>query len=117
MTCRGNCILVGSLGQPLESLAQIALYIAGYELQLLDSSSESKFNESFRALFRQAGLEGKALAIIVTVRTLHLVSACVSHVILILIHISAGKRSSLSICSRYIKQCNVLWRIAYSLYQ
>ena len=63
--------MVGSLGQPLESMAQIALYIAGYELQLLDTSNESKFNESFRALFRQTGLEGKALSIIVTVRNIY----------------------------------------------
>ena len=67
LICRGNCILVGSLGQPLESMAQISLYIAGYELQSLDVSNESKFKESFRALFRQTGLEGKALSIIVTV--------------------------------------------------
>lgn len=63
---------MGSLGQPLKSMAQIALYIAGYELQLLDSSSESKFKESFRVLFRQTGLEGKALAIIITVRKLYI---------------------------------------------
>lgn len=61
--------MVGALGVPLESVAQMALYIAGYELQTLDTSSESKFNEAFRALFRQTGLEGKALAIIVNVRT------------------------------------------------
>jgi hypothetical protein len=65
--CRGNCILVGSLGQPLKSIAQISLYIAGYELQFLDVSCESKFKESFRGLFRQTGLEGKALSIIITV--------------------------------------------------
>ena len=48
-------------------MAQIALYIAGYELQSLDVSCESKFKESFRGLFRQTGLEGKALSIIITV--------------------------------------------------
>ena len=61
--------MVGALGLPMEPLAQMAVYIAGYELQPLDTSSESKFKETFRALFRQAGLEGKALAIIVNVRT------------------------------------------------
>ena len=65
--CRGNSILVGSLGQPLESLAHFALYIAGYEVQQLDISKKTAFIDNLRALFRQTGLEGKPVAVIVNV--------------------------------------------------
>lgn len=64
---RGNCTLVGSLGQPLELLASFALYIAGYTLHHLDTSTTIAFSEGMRALFRQAGLEGKPVAIILSV--------------------------------------------------
>ena len=69
---RGNCILVGSLGQPLESLARFALYIAGYSLQPLDTAKGTiAFSDGLRTLFRQAGLEGKPTAVIVNVRCVH----------------------------------------------
>jgi len=69
---RGNCILVGSLGQPLESLARFALYIAGYSLQPLDTAKgTTAFSDGLRTLFRQAGLEGKPTAVIVNVRCVY----------------------------------------------
>jgi len=69
---RGNCILVGSLGQPLESLARFALYVAGYSLQPLDTAKgTTAFSDGLRTLFRQAGLEGKPTAVIVNVRCVH----------------------------------------------
>ena len=65
---RGNCILVGSLGQPLEPLVRFALYLAGYSLQPLDTRETAAFNDGLRTLLRQTGLEGKPTAIIVEVR-------------------------------------------------
>lgn len=65
---RGNCILVGSLGQPLEPLARFALYLAGYSLQPLDTRGTAAFNDGLRTLLRQTGLEGKPTAVIVDVR-------------------------------------------------
>ena len=59
--------MVGSIGQPLEQLASFALHITGYSLQPLDCSRGAAFNDGLRALFRQAALEGKPTAVIITV--------------------------------------------------
>ena len=64
---RGNCIIVGSLGQPLEAIATMALYIAGYTLHHIDTSSDGAFRDQLRSLFRLAGLERKQVALLVTV--------------------------------------------------
>ncbi len=61
--------MVGSIGVPLRALATFALYIAGYTLQSVDTSNESLFKECLRALFRQAGLEGRPVSIVLTVRS------------------------------------------------
>ncbi len=60
-------MLVGSLGLPLHSLATFALYIAGHTLQTMDTSKEILFKDGLRALFRQAGLEGRPVSIILSV--------------------------------------------------
>ncbi len=62
-------MLVGSLGVPLQSLATFALYIAGYTVQSVDTSSEGLFKDALRALFRQAGLEGRPVSVVLSVRT------------------------------------------------
>ena len=64
---RGNCILVGSLGQELESLASFAFFLAGYNMQCVDFSKEDGFSDGMKSLFRQAGLEGKPIGVIVKV--------------------------------------------------
>ena len=66
-TCRGHSIVVGSLGQQLFSLASFALFLAGYEIQTVDFSKESAFRDGMKSLFRQAGLEGKPIGIIIKV--------------------------------------------------
>lgn len=63
----GNSVLVGSLGQQLVSLASFALFLAGYEIQSVDFSKESGFIDGMKSLFRQAGLEGKPIGVIVKV--------------------------------------------------
>ena len=67
--CRGNCILVGSLGQPIYNLAQLSLYIAGYSIFFLKDVQDNdiKLRDMMRSLFRLAGLEGKQVAIILQV--------------------------------------------------
>ena len=66
---RGNCILVGSLGQPIYNLAQLSLYIAGYSIFFLKDVQDNdiKLRDMMRSLFRLAGLEGKQVAIILQV--------------------------------------------------
>ena len=61
--------MVGSLGQQLVSLASFALFLAGYEVQTVDFSKESAFLDGMKSLFRQAGLEGKPIGIIIKVST------------------------------------------------
>jgi hypothetical protein len=58
---------VGSLGEQLESLASFALFLAGYEAQSVDFSKESIFVDGMKSLFRQAGLEGKPIGVIIKV--------------------------------------------------
>ena len=65
--CSGNSVLVGSLGQQLESLASFALFLAGYEVQTVDFSKEGVFIDGMKSLFRQAGLEGKPIGVIIKV--------------------------------------------------
>ena len=73
-------MLVGSLGLPLHTLATFALYIAGYSLQTVDTSKEILFKDGLRALFRQAGLEGRPVSIILNVsRYLQLKNDTFSH--------------------------------------
>ena len=125
--CRGNCILIGSLGQPLKPMAQIALYIAGYELQSLDVSCESKFKESFRGLFRQTGLEGKALSIIITVsinfsyvnhnQTLIFSFFFIIKRCTLWWYIVSGRGTEFSNSSWHFEQCNGLWWATHPLYQ
>ncbi|KAL5457324.1 hypothetical protein EMCRGX_G034572 [Ephydatia muelleri] len=67
---RGNCILIGSLGQPLVSMAKFTLYLVGHTLQTMDRSKECAFKDNLRSLFRQAGLEGKQIGIILEERDL-----------------------------------------------
>ena len=80
---RGNCILVGSLGQQIYKLSQLALYIAGYTLHTVkDTSSlvdELGVQEVMKSLFRFAGLEGKQVALILEV--LHTIYICRTDVI------------------------------------
>ena len=66
---RGNCVLVGSLGQPTQSLAQLALYIAGYTEQqcLEDTCDYRQFTDALKGVFRQAGLEGTQVGLILKV--------------------------------------------------
>ena len=64
----GNCLLVGSHGQMKEALSSLALYIAGYPLRPLDTSQPATFSNGLKALFRQAGLEGKPIAAVINVR-------------------------------------------------
>lgn len=64
----GHSIVVGSLGQPLTSLASFALFLAGYEVQSVDFAREGGFSDPMKSLFRQAGLEGKPIGIIIKVR-------------------------------------------------
>ena len=63
---------MGSLGQQLLSLASFSLFLAGYEIQSLDFSKEVVFIDGMKSLFRQAGLEGKPIGVIIKV--------CVNHV-------------------------------------
>ena len=65
-------MLVGALGLPLHNLATFALYIAGYSTQTLDTSKRLLFKDGLRALFRQAGLEGRPVSIILNVSTVQL---------------------------------------------
>ena len=67
---RGNCILVGSLGQPLEDIATLSLYIAGYAVHRMATSSDGAFHDQLRSLFRLAGLERKQVALLITVRAI-----------------------------------------------
>jgi len=67
LQCRGNTILVGALGQELKSLTLMALFLAGYEVQNPDMSSEGSFKEGMKALLRQAALGGKPVGIILEV--------------------------------------------------
>ena len=60
-------MLVGALGHQLSSLASFALFLAGYEHQCLDLSREGGFTDSLKSLFRQAGLEGKPIGVIINV--------------------------------------------------
>ena len=65
---RGNCILVGSLGQPILTLARLVLYISNYTTHTLpDNVTDSIINDVMKSLFRLAGLEGKQVALIVEV--------------------------------------------------
>ena len=64
---RGNAILVGALGQELRSLTLMALFLAGYEVQSLDLSSEGSFREGMKALLRQAALGGRPVGVILEV--------------------------------------------------
>lgn len=67
--CRGNAIIVGSLGHPLRGVAQLALYVAGYPIYPLnDGCGYTGFRECLRSLFRTTGLEGKPASIILNVR-------------------------------------------------
>lgn len=59
--------MVGSLGQELVSLASFSLFLAGYEIQPVDFSRESAFFDGMKTLFRQAGLEGKPIGVIIKV--------------------------------------------------
>lgn len=65
--CSGNSIVVGALGQQLVSLASFAFFLAGYEIQTVDFSKESAFTDGMKSLFRQAGLEGKTIGVVIKV--------------------------------------------------
>ena len=76
---RGNVIIVGSQGHPLRTMAQLALYIAGYPIHHLDDGcGHAGFRECLRSLFRATGLEGKPVSIILNVR-LSNVLKCTNH--------------------------------------
>lgn len=49
------------------SLASFALFLAGYEIQSVDFSKEGAFIDGMKSLFRQAGLEGKPIGVIIKV--------------------------------------------------
>lgn len=74
---RGNSVLVGSLGEQLVSLASFALFLAGYETQSLDFSKESAFMDGLKSLFRQAGLEGKSIGVIIKVCMILALQNCI----------------------------------------
>lgn len=65
--CRGNCILVGSMGQPIFKLSQLSLYIAGYNVHTV--TEEMVIQDVMKSMFRLAGLEGKQVALILEVIT------------------------------------------------
>ena len=69
LLCSGNSIVVGALGQQLVSLASFAFFLAGYEIQTVDFSKESAFTDGMKSLFRQAGLEGKTIGVVIKVHT------------------------------------------------
>ena len=48
-------------------MAKFSLYLAGHTLQALDRNKECAFKDSLRGLFRQAGLEGKQIGVILEV--------------------------------------------------
>lgn len=73
---RGNSLVVGSLGQPLKELVSLALYVAGYSLHHIDTHSQGAFRDQMRSLFRLAGLEGKQVAVLVTVSTHDVLCVC-----------------------------------------
>lgn len=62
---RGNTILVGALGQQLTSLSSLALFLAGYDMQSVDFSKETSFRDGMKSLFRQAGLGGRPIGVII----------------------------------------------------
>ena len=65
---RGNSILVGSIGQPLNDMAKLSLYISGYTVYPMNEGMDYKeFRDSMRSLFRLAGLEGNQVALIMNV--------------------------------------------------
>ena len=64
---RGNSILVGSLGEQLNSLASFSFFLAGYDMQSLDCSREGSFRDGMKSLFRQAGMEGKPIGVVIKV--------------------------------------------------
>lgn len=61
-------------------MAKFAHYLVGHTLQTMDRSKECAFKDYLRSLFRQAGLEGKKIGIILEVVT----PSCTPTVILIL---------------------------------
>lgn len=62
---RGNSVLVGAFGQRLCSIASLALFLAGYEVQSVDFSKENTFRDGMKSLFRHAGLGGKPIGVII----------------------------------------------------
>ncbi len=69
---RGNCFIVGSLGLPTESIARLALYIAGYtEQSLADDIDYKQFIDIMRSVFRLAGLEGTPVGLILKVHHMY----------------------------------------------
>ena len=58
---------MGSLGQELVSLASFALFLAGYDMQSIDFTKGSSVVDGMKSLFRQAGLEGKPIGVIIKV--------------------------------------------------
>ncbi len=64
---------MGSLGLPTQSLAQLALYIAGYtEQQCFEDTPSSsldykQFTDTLKGVFRLAGLEGAQVGLILKV--------------------------------------------------
>ena len=69
---RGNSILVGSVGQPLNDIAKLSLYISGYTVYPMNEGMDYKeFRDSMRSLFRLAGLEGNQVALIMNVSGSH----------------------------------------------
>ena len=76
---RGNCILVGSHGQPAEEIATLALYIGGYSIHRMATDSDNSFHDQLRSLFRLAALERKQVALVIHVNSINwvCVSVCV----------------------------------------
>ena len=63
----GHCLLVGSLGSDLVTLAKLSLYIARFNFHTVDCSNMKVFDESMRGLFRLSGLEGQPTGTVFTV--------------------------------------------------
>ena len=70
--------MVGSLGQPILSLAKLVLYISDYNIHILPDddggdvgNGSYSINDVIKSLFRSAGLEGKQVALVIEVHLIH----------------------------------------------
>lgn len=63
----GNLLLIGNVGNHLNSLVKMALYIADIQLLSIDCSKTSLFYDSMRTAIRTAGSENKAVGLIFSV--------------------------------------------------